>query len=366
MIFRRFVETLCYVSNEEITVKAAFSLLKVAIGADHVQTIFLNKDSEKLMKSYMRSNRNLPKSVAKEIREAFNETSDNRKELKESLCEQCFCNKERIARTKEAFGQYCPDLLNMEKIKVLKKEGSELLVNLFIDMLKKAESGYREKTNCPAQQSEAKQNDDSISLQQATDSSNTADIQNDISTDLPDVLSAVEKEDIEHYCGLINSSLQNIKRQAEALERKQREINDLAFVLENTLPKNSHSRKIWHRQKVKVLWKPDRKWKIPNPEWVKAKRRYKDYQENESKKLIENADSNYNQLEKYCRKMTHQLINKQDLDPSIKAIYEIIQKIGDKKYKATTPETFSYSALSLLVSDYQNRYRRLLIFIQGK
>lgn len=197
-------------------------------------------------------------------------------------------------------------------------------------------------------------------------SSNTADIQNDISTDLPDVLSAVEKEDIEHYCGLINSSLQNIKRQAEALERKQREISDLAFVLENTLPKNSRSRKIWHRQKVKVLWKPERKWKIPNPEWVKAKRRYIELQENESKKLIENADSNYNQLEKYCRKMTHQLINKQDLAPSIKAIYEIIQKIGDKKYKATTPETFSYSALSLLVSDYQNRYRRLLIFIQGK
>ena len=192
------------------------------------------------------------------------------------------------------------------------------------------------------------------------------DIQNDISTDLPDVLSTVEKEDIEHYCGLINSSLQNIKRQAEALERKQREISDLTFVLENSLPKNRHSRIIWHRQKVKVLWKPERKWKIPNPEWVKARRRYKEYQENESKKLIENADSNYNQLEKYCRKMTHQLITKQDLDPSIKAIYEIIQKIGDKKYKATTPETFSYSALSLLVSDYQNRYRRLLIFIQGK
>lgn len=197
-------------------------------------------------------------------------------------------------------------------------------------------------------------------------SSNTADIQNDISTDLPDVLSTVEKEDIEHYCGLINSSLQNIKRQAEALERKQREISDLTFVLENSLPKNRHSRKIWHRQKVKVLWKPEHKWKIPNSEWVKARRRYKEYQENESKKLIENADSNYNQLEKYCRKMTHQLITKQDLDPSIKAIYEIIQKIGDKKYKATTPETFSYSALSLLVSDYQNRYRRLLIFIQGK
>ncbi len=210
------------------------------------------------------------------------------------------------------------------------------------------------------------QNHDSITIQQTTDRSVTADAQNDISSDLPDALSAAEKETIEHYCGLINSSLHSIKRQAEALERKQREINDLAFVLENTLPKNSHSRKIWHRQKVRVLWKPERKWKIPNPEWVKAKRRYIELQENESKKLIENADSNYNQLEKYCRKMTHQLINKQDLAPSIKAIYEIIQKIGDKKYKATTPETFSYSALSLLVSDYQNRYRRLLIFIQGK
>ena len=223
MIFRRFVEALCYVSHEEITVKAALTLLSVAIGEDRVQTIFPNTDVEKLMKSYMRSERNLSKPVAKEIREAFNETPDNRKELKESLCEQCFCNKERIARTKEAFGQYCPDLLNMEKIKVLKKEGSELLVNLFIDMLKKAESGYREKPNFPSLQSETEPNGTSVPLQPTANSTNVVGVQNKSDIAAVYTISDDEKRAILNLCELINRTLQSTKQKTEAIDRKQHE-----------------------------------------------------------------------------------------------------------------------------------------------
>ena len=46
MIFRDFVEALCYVSSEEITARAALTLLRVAIGDDHVQAIFPNTDVE--------------------------------------------------------------------------------------------------------------------------------------------------------------------------------------------------------------------------------------------------------------------------------------------------------------------------------
>jgi len=166
MIFRDFMEALCYVSNEEVTVAAALTLLKTAIGKDTVQTMFPNKKAEANMKAYLRSDRNLKKTLAKDILENFNATKDNRNNLKESLCEQCFCDKERIAKTKEAFGKYCPDLQNMEETKILKKKGVTLLLDLFTTMLKKAGNGYRKQQNGHSQQSETEQNTSSVSLQQ--------------------------------------------------------------------------------------------------------------------------------------------------------------------------------------------------------
>lgn len=203
------------------------------------------------------------------------------------------------------------------------------------------------------------QNHDSITLQQTTDRSVTADAQNDISSDLPDALSAAEKETIEHYCGLINSSLHSIKLQTDALERKQREINALTPHLSEKPQIKGQLRKTHIRWKAKVNVAKQK------PNWLKAQK-WKEYLELELNNIQKKANTDYSQLEKYCRKMTQLLTNKQDLDPSIKAVYEIIQKIGDKKYKATSPEAFRYSDLLLLISDYQKRYRRLMFFIQGK
>ena len=321
MIFRRFVEALCYVSNEEITVKAALTLLSVAIGEDRVQTIFPNTDVEKLMKSYMRKERNLSKPVAKEIREAFNETSANRKNLKDSLCEQCFCDKERIARAKKAFGQYCPDLLNMEKIKVLKKEGSELLVNLFIDMLKKAESGYREKPNCPSLQSETEPNGTSVPLQPTANNTNVVGAQNKSDIAAVYTISDDEKRAVMNICEIIKRSLESIKQKTEAIDRKQHE---LASISEDT-----------------------------------SQQRWKEYLEYELKALHKAVKELYSKLDKYCADLTGLLLNKQHLHPSFKAIYEIASQIGDEKLKITCPATFSYSALALVITNFQKYYEHL-------
>lgn len=325
MIFRRFVEALCYVSHEEITVKAALTLLSVAIGEDRVQTIFPNTDVEKLMKSYMRSERNLSKPVAKEIREAFNETPDNRKELKESLCEQCFCNKERIARTKEAFGQYCPDLLNMEKIKVLKKEGSELLVNLFIDMLKKAESGYREKPNFPSLQSETEPNGTSVPLQPTANSTNVVGVQNKSDIAAVYTISDDEKRAILNLCELINRTLQSTKQKTEAIDRKQHELEGVSA--------------------------------------DKSQQRWKEYLECDLKALKESFSKLYSELAHYCADLSILLESKQRVHPSFKAVYEIASQIDDEKYKITCPDSFRYSALVLAITNFQKNYERLKIDI---
>lgn len=328
MIFRDFVEALCYVSSEEITAKAALTLLRVAIGDDHVKSIFPTKDAELLIKSYMRSNRNLSKPVAQEIREAFNETPDNRRNLKESLCEQCFCNKERIARTMEAFGKYCPDLQKMTETKVLKRKGTELLLDLFIDMLKKAENKYRKVQDNQTKQSEAKQNTSPDSLQQAANSINIVNAQSDCSIVSSYTISDEEKTAILNLCGLISGTLQDIKHKIEAIDRKDHELRGLS---EN-----------------------------------ETNRRWKAYLEFELNTIKNDLKKQYSELKKYCSDASKLLENRQHLHQSFKAIYDIATQIYKGEYKEICPETFHYSALSALVSSYQKNYEKLKAYIQSR
>ena len=79
----------------------------------------------------------------------------------------------------------------MEENKVLKKKGTELLLDLFIDMLKKAENGYRKVQDNQSKQSEAEQNTssgskpstDSVRLLEA-DQNRIAGIIEELSTNL--------------------------------------------------------------------------------------------------------------------------------------------------------------------------------------
>ncbi|MBR3044904.1 MAG: hypothetical protein IKH27_11025 [Oscillospiraceae bacterium] len=321
MIFRDFVEALCDVSNEEITVAAALTLLKEAIGEDAVQTLFPNKKVEANMKAYIRSERNLKKSLAKDILEAFNTTKENQNNLKEYLCEQCFCNNERIARTKAAFGKYCTELQNMEGTKILKKKGVTLLLALFTTMLKEAGDGYRNQRNGHSRQSEAEQNASSVSLQQTANSTTIVDAQNKSDIALSYTITDDEKRAVMNICEIIKRSLESIKQKTEVIDRKQHE---LASISEDT-----------------------------------SQQRWKEYLEYELKALHKAVKELYSKLDKYCADLTELLLNKQHLHPSFKAIYEIASQIGDEKLKSTCPATFSYSALALVITNFQKNYERL-------
>ncbi len=352
MKFRDYLEAYCKISDDGITLKAALTLLQTAIGTDAVRIIFPDKKAEANLSAYFRRERNLKRSIAKEILEAFSSTNENRTNLQESLCELCFCNEERIARTKETFGKYCPELLKLETKRDLKKQGTQLLLKLFVTMLRQAANGSRKRDEDHAQQSETEQNNAPVSSQQTTDSTSIGDAQNKSiimvsATTTDDSLAPKagqsqnfaddnhcvmldkytfdekEKEAIINICGHVNQALHDIVRITNHIDAKRPELTD-TFRSSNL--QQLHESLLYEIAQLKLM-----------------------------------LEMRYSALVNLCTDLTALIDGKKQLHPSMEKLSEIAHKLiaEEDKYKITSAEGFSYAALSVCASDFRKHYERL-------
>lgn len=130
-----------------------------------------------------------------------------------------------------------------------------------------------------------------------------------------------EKRALLNLCESINRTLKGIKQKAEAMDRRQYQLEEVSK--------------------------------------DESQQRWKEYLECDLKALQKAINELYSESNKYCADLSKLLTNKQHLHPSCKAIYEIASQIGDEKYKITCPDSFRYSALTLVITNFQKNYERL-------
>lgn len=130
-----------------------------------------------------------------------------------------------------------------------------------------------------------------------------------------------EKSIIKNIGNLICNALRTIKQKTDEINRKQFELQNLSDSEEN-------------------------------PRW----KRYLEYDLN---MLKESFDVSYSELEDKCADIVKLLEAKKHLNKSLQKIYDIASEICSYKYKITHPKAFSYTAFSLMVSDFQNNFDQL-------
>jgi len=135
------------------------------------------------------------------------------------------------------------------------------------------------------------------------------------------IITEDEKRAILNLCESINRTLKGIKQKAEAMDRRQDQLE-----------------------------------KVSKDE---SQQRWKEYLECDLKALQKAINGLYSESDKYCADLSKLLTNKQYLHPSCKAIYEIASQIGDEKNKITDPDSSRYSALTLVIRNFQKNYELL-------
>ena len=120
MTFREFLDALCYVSGEQISVFVARTFLS-EVTQDNFKSI-LNNISDDVIKSYLRPERNISKNFADEIKTYY-----QRENLEEYLDDMCYGD-EKLPELYEAFKQYCPDI-NQDNAFELVAEQFEKMLN---------------------------------------------------------------------------------------------------------------------------------------------------------------------------------------------------------------------------------------------
>lgn len=131
-----------------------------------------------------------------------------------------------------------------------------------------------------------------------------------------------EKKAIKNICNLVNNSLRMIKFNTNDIERKQFELKNLT---------DSEANKLC-----------------------------KEHLEYSLNVLKERFNASYSELEEKCADIVKLLESKKHLNKSLNKIYDIAHRIGSNEYKITHPDAFSYSAFSLMVSDFQKNFDLLL------
>lgn len=135
-------------------------------------------------------------------------------------------------------------------------------------------------------------------------------------------ITELEKKAIKNICSLVNNSLRMIKFKTDEIERKQ-------FELKN----------------------------FTDSETDQLLKEHREYSLN---MLKERFNASYSELEEKCADIVKLLESKKHLNKSLNKIYDIAHEIVSNKYKITHPDVFSYSAFSLMVSDFQKNFDLLL------
>lgn len=130
-----------------------------------------------------------------------------------------------------------------------------------------------------------------------------------------------EKRALLNLCESINRTLKDIKQKAEAMDRRQYQLEEVSK--------------------------------------DESQQRWKEYLECDLKALQKAINGLYSESDKYCADLSKLLTNKQHLHPSCKAIYEIASQIGDEKNKITGSDSSRYSALTLVMRNFQKNYELL-------
>ena len=130
-----------------------------------------------------------------------------------------------------------------------------------------------------------------------------------------------EKRALLNLCESINRTLKGIKQKAEAIDRRQYQLEEVSK--------------------------------------DESQQRWKEYLECDLKALQKAINGLYSESDKYCADLSKLLTNKQHLHPSCKAIYEIASQIGDEKNKITGSDSSRYSALTLVMRNFQKNYELL-------
>ncbi|MBR7085797.1 MAG: hypothetical protein IKI37_11610 [Oscillospiraceae bacterium] len=119
MTFREFLDALCYVSGEQISVFVARTFLS-EVTQDNFKSI-LNNISDDVIKSYLRPERNISKKFADEIESCY-----QREYLEEHLDDIC-CEDEKLPQLCDAFRRYCPDINEDNAIELVVKQFEKIL-----------------------------------------------------------------------------------------------------------------------------------------------------------------------------------------------------------------------------------------------
>lgn|GEM_PF-5637359 len=147
MTFREFLDALCYVNDEQISLPVEETFLKEITQDENFDSI-LKDMSNNVKRSYIRAGRNISGSLADELKKCY-----QREYLEEYLDSMCYGD-EKLPQLCDAFKTYCPEINEENAI--------ALVVEQFEKILKSAGKRKRSKKSSEKKYSISKEDGDSM------------------------------------------------------------------------------------------------------------------------------------------------------------------------------------------------------------